>query len=85
MRRAFWLQPFTVEANRLKSEAYINAFTEPKKYPLPFDLQYAQWIVETGWPPEVLDNVDIMVLNNMNIYKNVLRVYRHGGNYMAGE
>uniref|UniRef100_A0A6M3KLP1 Uncharacterized protein n=1 Tax=viral metagenome TaxID=1070528 RepID=A0A6M3KLP1_9ZZZZ len=53
----------------------------PGKYILPYDLTYVQLLCETGWPPNILDEVPLKIIHKYIIYKNVKATVEVGGEY----
>ena len=53
----------------------------PGEYDMPSELLYVQLLHETGWPPNVLDEVPMELIQKYVIYANVRSVFLNGGEY----
>lgn len=53
----------------------------PNRFRLPPELKEAMLIIETGFPPDVLDRIPEETLQKMQIYSNVKKVHEFGGEY----
>ena len=53
----------------------------PQKYLAPREAKEAIYIMELGFPPEVLDRIPERTLELMMLYKNVRDVAQYGGTY----
>jgi len=53
----------------------------PGEYDMPSELLYVQLLHETGWPPNVLDEVPMDLIQKYVIYANVRSVFLNGGEY----
>lgn len=53
----------------------------PQKYLAPREIKEAIYIMELGFPPEVLDKIPEGTLGLMMLYKNVRDVAQFGGTF----
>jgi hypothetical protein len=51
----------------------FRAFVAPDRFSIPLELRYSHWLHETGWPPNVLDEVSVDVLENFMTYRRIRR------------
>lgn len=53
----------------------------PDRFLLPPEMEEALLIVETGFPPEVIDNWPQSLIDRVLIYKGVRNVAKYGGDW----
>jgi len=53
----------------------------PQKYLAPREVKEAIYIMELGFPPEVLDRIPERTLELMMLYKNVRNIAQFGGSF----
>lgn len=54
---------------------------QPHRYDLPGEMTDAYFLVETGWPPDIIDKIDLDRAVRCIIYKKVKQVNEQGGTY----
>ena len=53
----------------------------PSRYRLPPELEEAMLIIETGFPPQVIDQWPQSLIERLLVYKGVKNVAQYGGDW----